>query len=60
MAADIDALETLVGDKAVATQISEAFDTELKPIAKTGDIKDLTQTTGDYVVFDCGTASTVI
>ena len=60
MATDIDALKILVGDKTVATQISEAFDTELKPIAKTGNIKDLTQTTGDYVVFDCGTANTVI
>lgn len=30
MAADIDALEALVGDKAVATQISEAIDAALK------------------------------
>lgn len=39
---------------------AKANDADLKAIAKSGDIKDLTQTTGDYVVFDCGTASTVI
>jgi hypothetical protein len=38
----------------------KANDADLKPIAKSGDIKDLTQTSGDYVIFDCGTASTVI
>lgn len=49
MAADIDALETLVGGK--------ANDADLKAVAKTGNIKDLTQTTGEYVVFNCGSAS---
>lgn len=38
----------------------KANDADLKAIAKSGDIKDLTQTSGDYVIFDCGTASTVI
>lgn len=39
---------------------SKANDASLKAIAKSGDIKDLTQTVGEYVVFDCGTANTVI
>jgi hypothetical protein len=39
---------------------AKANDADLKAIAKSGNIKDLTQTTGDYVIFDCGTASTVI
>lgn len=39
---------------------AKANDADLKAIAKSGDIKDLTQTVGDYVVFNCGTANTVI
>ena len=39
---------------------AKANDADLKAIAKSGDIKDLTQTAGDYVVFNCGSASEVI
>lgn len=35
-------------------------DADLKIIAKSGNIKDLIQTAGDYIVFNCGTANTVI
>lgn len=35
-------------------------DITLAKIAKTGNVDDLTQTAGTYIVFDCGTASTVI
>ena len=110
-AADISALETKVGDKAVATQIQEAIDAlkigdyakaadltaaiariaqnetdidalegrmdtaegdidaletevakkandaDLAAIAKTGNVNDLVQTTGDVLVFDCGTSA---
>ena len=78
--ADLDALEALVGDTAVATQITNAInDANLAQYAKASDleatqdavdaleakvdalkIEDLGQAEGTYVVFDCGTASTVI
>lgn len=32
----------------------------LATIAETGNVDDLVQTTGTYIVFDCGTASTII
>ena len=35
-------------------------DDDLKAVAKSGNIKDLIQTTGDYVIFNCGSANTVI
>ena len=35
-------------------------DADLKIIAKSGNIKDLIQTADDYIVFNCGTANTVI
>ena len=50
--ADVNGLQAALNAK--------ANDADLKAIAKSGDIKDLTQTSGDYVVFDCGTANTVI
>lgn len=43
---DIDALETEVAKK--------ANDADLAAIAKTGNVNDLDQTTGDVLVFDCG------
>lgn len=84
---DLDALEALVGDTAVATQITNAINdanlgqyakasdlattqgdldtleetvSGLAAIAKTGNVNDLVQTEGDVLVFNCGTASTVI
>lgn len=37
-----------------------AKDADLHAIAKSGNVKDLVQTAGDIIVFDCGTASTNI
>lgn len=50
--ARIAALETEIGKK--------ANDADLADIAKTGNVADLKQTDGDYIIFDCGTATTVI
>lgn len=50
---EVDALEARV----------DALETTadgLAPIAKTGNVNDLVQTAGDYIIFNCGTASTVI
>lgn len=44
--ARVEALETTAG--------------ELAAIAKTGNVNDLVQTDGDYIVFDCGSSNTVI
>lgn len=44
--ADIEALETEVAKK--------ANDADLAAIAKTGNVNDLVQTTGDTLIFDCG------
>lgn len=94
---DIDALETLVGTTAVATQITNAIaaalkiegvdkyalaadltaaiariaaleteiakkanDSDLASIAKSGNVNDLIQTDGDYIIFNCGSSSAVI
>ncbi len=92
---DVDAVEALVGDTDVATQISTAIgnlkldetydakgaadtvqgaldeyieandaavalkanDADLAAIAKSGNVNDLIQTTGDVLVFDCGTSA---
>ena len=35
----------------------DALNTELKAIAKSGNVNDLVQTTGDVLVFDCGTST---
>lgn len=37
-----------------------ALDSELAAIAKTGNVADLIQTDGDCIIFNCGTASTVM
>ena len=50
--AAIAATNTEVGKKIDATKISA--------IGKSGNVKDLLQTEGDVLVFNCGTASTVI
>lgn len=38
----------------------DTLETSLAAIAKSGNVNDLVQTTGDILVFNCGTASTVI
>lgn len=47
--ADIEALETEVAKKANSA--------DLATVATTGNIADLVQTAGTYIVFDCGSAS---
>lgn len=44
----------------VAAWDAKADDASLAAIAKSGNAKDLTQTPGEYIIFDCGTATTVI
>lgn len=39
---------------------TKANDADLKAIAKSGNVNDLVQTVGDYIIFNCGTSSTVI
>lgn len=39
---------------------AKADDATLAAIAKTGNVNDLAQSTGDVIVFNCGTATTVI
>ena len=46
---------------ALANKINaKADDSALAAIAKSGNINDLVQTSGDVIVFNCGTSSTVI
>lgn len=45
----------------VNTEVAKkANDADLKTVAKTGDIKDLTQGEEEYVIFYCGNASTMV
>lgn len=55
-------LDGITADKVTAwDKVSEkANDADLAAIAKTGNVNDLVQTEGDVIVFNCGTASTVI
>ncbi|MEY8365716.1 hypothetical protein AALA22_08750 [Anaerovoracaceae bacterium 41-7] len=57
-----DSVTTLSGKitTAEAEIAKKANDTDLKAIAKTGNVNDLVQTDGDYIIFNCGTSSTVI
>ena len=58
-----DAAEAAQGTADTANATANSAKAEiaaLAPVAKTGDIGDLTQTTGEYIVFNAGTASTVI
>lgn len=50
--AKIIGLEQALADK--------ADDASLAKIAKSGNVNDLVQTGGDYIVFNCGTSTTVI
>ena len=40
--------------------VTKANDSDLAAIAKTGNINDLVQTDGDYIIFNCGSSSEVI
>ena len=43
------------------TEITKkANDADLAAVAKSGNVNDLAQTEGDYVIFNCGSSSTVI
>ena len=50
---DLEALKSLIGTTSVKEQIKEAID-KLANVAKTGNINDLVQTEGDYVILICG------
>lgn len=56
--------DTVEGSVAKALKDAKAYtdelDGELAAIAKSGNVNDLVQTAGDYLVINCGTASTVI
>lgn len=55
-AAELAKIET--GDKAKWDKITEkANDADLAAIAKSGNVKDLAQTDGDVLIFDCGNAT---
>lgn len=55
-------LDGITSEKVTAwDKVSEkANDADLAAIAKSGNVNDLVQTEGDVIVFNCGTASTVI
>lgn len=48
-------------DEDLAAELdAKANDEDLAAIAKSGNVNDLVQTSGDYIVFNCGSATTVI
>lgn len=49
-----------IDSRKVAAWDAKADDSALAAIAKSGNAKDLTQTPGEYIIFDCGTATTTI
>lgn len=55
-------LDGITSEKVAAwDKVSEkANDADLAAIAKSGNVNDLVQTEGDVIIFNCGTASTVI
>ena len=59
-----EALKSLIGNTPVAEQIQEALDSfaeeTLAPIAKTGNINDLTQNPNDYIALYCGDADELV
>ena len=52
-------LDTITSEK-VQSWDGKADDSALAAIAKTGNASDLQQTPGDYLIFDCGSATTNI
>lgn len=55
-------LDGITAEKVTAwDKVSEkANDADLKAIAKSGNVNDLIQTEGDYIIFNCGSSSEVI
>lgn len=53
-------VSVLTGVTQTNGKLTEKTEVTLAAVAKTGDVGDLTQTNGDILVFNCGTASTVI
>lgn len=58
--ADGDQVSVLTGVSQSNGKISKASEVKLAAIAKTGNVNDLIQTSGDVLVLDCGTSTTVI
>lgn len=56
---DYEALKSLVGEKPVSEQISDAIDA-LALVAKTGNINDLTQNPNEYLTLACGDSDELI
>lgn len=59
-AADGNKYSVLTGVTEADGVISKASEVQLEAIAKTGNVNDLIQTTGDVLVFNCGSSTTVI
>lgn len=62
---DASTANTVYGTKAAITSLtttvnSKANDADISTIGKTGNVNDIIQTSGDVIVFNCGSASTVI
>ena len=56
-----DLTAAIVRIVALETEIAKkANDTDLAAIAKSGNVSDLIQTEGDYIIFYCGSSSEVI
>lgn len=57
-----DILAGITAEKVASwDKVSEkANDADLADIAKTGNVNDLIQTSGDYIIFNCGSATEVI
>lgn len=59
-ASDIPTLEVSKVNGLQDALDKKANDADLKAVAKSGNVNDLVQTAGDYIIFNCGTSSTVI
>lgn len=59
-AADGNKYSVLTGITQADGKLDKWAEVKLEAVAKTGNVNDLVQTEGDYIVFDCGTASKVI
>lgn len=55
-------LSGITAEKVAAwdTVSEKANDADLSAIAKSGNVNDLVQTEGEYIIFNCGTSTTVI
>lgn len=59
-AAEGNVYSVLTGITQTDGKLTAKTEVKLSAIAKTGNVMDLVQTPGDYLVFNCGTSSTVI